>query len=248
VWGADEGARAGQRGGGVWYFAYGSNLHPSKRRVRANLEPQAFIRALVRDWRLAFDMPGVPPAEPSMANLRPCAGAVVHGLLIHLSGDDFKALVRSEGSDHFYGIVELEATTYDDEVVRARAFVTTASRRRGQERPPSRRYMQLLREGARISGLDPRYCAYLEGLPHSDASTLARTCSALILDAYTEAAKTPLHDLGNHYLALLQASDDLAGLPRALTQAGLLVPGIGVGLGVRLLRRIAALRGGRAQE
>lgn len=39
---------------------------------------------LVRDYRLAFNLGGVPPIEPTMAGIEPEEGAVIHGTLIKL--------------------------------------------------------------------------------------------------------------------------------------------------------------------
>jgi cation transport regulator ChaC len=77
VGGANSAAR-----GDLWYFAYGSNMHPEKRAGRAQLHDLEVVGATLSGWRLAFDMPGVPPAEPSMANLREQEGATVHGVVL----------------------------------------------------------------------------------------------------------------------------------------------------------------------
>lgn len=237
VGGADASVAAGDDLA-VWYFAYGSNLSPEKRRRRAGISELDTRPARVAGWRLAFDMPGIPPAEPSMANLRSADGEAVHGVLIKMSTADFAALTASEGGAHFYEVCELVAESYDGERILARAFVASERRRRSHERPPSLRYMRLLREGAREAGLDAAYCAFLDALPTSEASPLARLCSALVLEVFTEAARSQLHDAANHYLALLQATDDLSPLPRAAAQGALLAPALAAGLGIRALSAI----------
>ena len=230
-------------GGELWYFAYGSNMHPEKRAGRAQLRDLEVIGATLSGWRLAFDMPGVPPAEPSMANLREEAGATVHGVLIRTHGADFAALVASEGGDRFYAIVEVIATRYDDgAAVRAYAFVAQPERRRGLERPPSRRYMDLLREGARAAGLAPDYCAYLDALPVSEAPALGRLCSSLVLELFAAASRSPLRALMSDYLVLLQATEELAPGPRVAAQGVVLAPALAAALALRAARALRALR------
>lgn len=238
------GAERGGEEGGVWYFAYGSNMHPGKRVERAQVRDLEVHAASVRGWRLAFDMHGVPPAEPSMANLRAEADGVVHGLLIRMRPDDFAALVESEGGDRFYVVEEVEARPYAGAAIRARTFVARPERRRSAERPPSLRYMTLLREGARAGGLDPAYCEYLDGLPVSEAAALGKACSALVLEAFAAASRSRFRALASGYLALLQRTEELAPIPRAAAQGVVLAPALATALGLRAVRAIGGVRRG----
>ena len=56
----------------VTNFAYGSNLDPAKMTERglAPLGPPR--RAVLKGWRLSFDMVAYPPCEPCFANVQPC--------------------------------------------------------------------------------------------------------------------------------------------------------------------------------
>ena len=229
--------------GGAWYFAYGSNLHPEKIRSRADLEVRDEACAFVDGWGLCFDMPGIPPAEPSMANLFEGTGNTVHGAVINLSAEGFEALARSEGGSRFYNRVELEATTYDRRRVRAVAFVGAPEVTMRRTRPPSRRYLDLIRSGARARGLDPDYCDRLDRLPAASSSAAARRASALVLEVYTSAAKTPLGGAASHYLRLLQRADELPTMPRIVAQAGLLAPTLCAGTILRALKRLRRERG-----
>ncbi len=225
-------------GGGTWYFAYGSNLDPEKLRIRAEIDVLDEACAVVEGWGICFDMPGIPPAEPSMANLYKRSGSTVHGAVIKLSEEDFELLARSEGGARFYTRVELSATTYDKRRVRAIAFVGIAEVKLRAPRPPSRRYLELIRSGARARGLDAVYCERLDHEAEASTSPLAKRASALVLEFYTSAAKTRFDGLANHYLRLLQRSDELPALPRAFVQPALLAPGMLVGAALRSLRRV----------
>lgn len=223
-----------QPSGDVWYFAYGSNLHPRRRQSWVGSGALETEPGLLRGWRLAFDVPGVPPADPAMASVRRDDQADVHGLLIRLGRRDFEALVRSEGGDRFYARSSVEVVSYGGRCVVAEIFVAAPRRRLARERMPSRRYLDLLREGARLSALCPAYCARLDALPHAEASPAARWATDLFLDVFMRASRGPLHGLAQRYLAALQRTDALEPIPRRLAQGVLLAPVIAVGLGLRL--------------
>ncbi|MCY1004215.1 gamma-glutamylcyclotransferase [Nannocystis pusilla] len=175
--------------GDVWYFAYGSNLHPQRRATRAALSPLDTTPGTLCGWRLVFDMPGVPPADPAMASIRREAGSEVHGLLLRLTAHQFAALVGSEGGDRFYVREQVEVIAYDDRKVIAEVFIAAPGRRLQRERTPSRRYLELIREGARLSALRPEYCAWLEALPHAEASPRARWASDVFLEVFMRASR-----------------------------------------------------------
>ncbi|WAS90779.1 gamma-glutamylcyclotransferase family protein [Nannocystis punicea] len=221
--------------GDVWYFAYGSNLHPQRRASRAGLSPLDSAPGTLCGWRLVFDMPGVPPADPAMASIRRDANGEVHGLLLRLRSHDFAALVRSEGGDRFYVREQVEVIAYDDRRVIAEVFIAAPGRRLARERPPSRRYLDLIREGARLSALRPEYCAWLEALPHAEASPAARWASDVFLEVFMRASRGRLRGLAQGWLDALQHTEELGALPRRVAQGVLLAPVLGVGLGLRAL-------------
>jgi len=220
--------------GDVWYFAYGSNLHPQRRATRAELSPIALAAGTLGGWRLVFDMPGVPPAEPAMASIRRDPTSEVHGLLLRLRAVDFAALIRSEGGDRFYVREQVEVITYDGDEVTAEVFVAAPGRRLQRERAPSRRYLELIREGARLSSLRPEYRAWLDALPHADSRPAEQWASDLFLDVFMRASRGALREVAHGWLAALQRTEELEGWPRRVAQGVLLAPVIGVGLGLRL--------------
>ncbi|PCC73948.1 Gamma-glutamyl cyclotransferase, AIG2-like [Nannocystis exedens] len=223
--------------GDVWYFAYGSNLHPQRRATRAGLSPVDSAPGTLCGWRLVFDMPGVPPAEPAMASIRRDATGEVHGLLLRLRAQEFAALVGSEGGDRFYVREQVEVIAYDGRGVIAEVFVAAPGRRLQREGTPSRRYLELIREGARLSALCPEYCAWLEALPHAEASPTARWASDLFLEVFMRASRGPLRGLAQGWLDALQRTEELGPLPRRVAQGVLLAPVLGVGVGLRALER-----------
>lgn len=115
--------------GGIWYFAYGSNLRLSvleNRGIKA-LDIKAVI---VPSHYLTFDIFGIPYAEPSFASVAPFAPEKkttlrlgdspasrdvppVQGLAYLLNPRDYRQLVISEGGGVAYDEVEVHASILD---------------------------------------------------------------------------------------------------------------------------------------
>ncbi len=231
----------------IWNFAYGSNMHPERRATRAKLSPFELTPAVLREWRLAFNIPGVPLLEPAMASILPARGRTVHGVLLKLSRQDFARLEQSEGGDSFYKQVTLEVEAYDGRRISARVF-KAAPALEFPETAPSRRYLTLLRDGARESGLDPEYRAWLEGLPHATDNQLTRTLGPMFLKAFMWASQGPLRGVAHRYLRALQETERvLSPSTRRVAQAAMLAPGVALGLGLSA-RQACARRCGAPED
>jgi hypothetical protein len=166
----------------IWNFAIGSNMHPDKLRGRANLVIRESCPAKLQDWRLAFNLRGISWLEPSMAGVEPAPGETVHGVLVRLSPGDFEKLVQSEGGDQSYESVAVEVETYCGKSKKAFVFRALESRRLSQDRPPTLRYLDLIRTGARLNGLAPEYIEKLDALPHYQKGPITNLISKLIFE------------------------------------------------------------------
>ena len=199
----------------VWNFAIGSNLHPRKRTGRANLHIDELLPGKLKDWRLAFNLKGISWLEPSMAGVEPMPGEEVHGLLLRMRPGEFAKLVSSEGENHAYRQVEVEVESYRGEMIRALAFSALDSRRLEQDRPPSLRYLELIRNGARLSGLDPSYIRKLDSLPYMEKSLVARLISVLLFDMIMFFGSLGKPQIGTRVFRILRMIDD-SGNPAAM--------------------------------
>ena len=90
----------------VYNFAFGSNLNPDKRSSRGvngtGVVAQQCFPAVVKGYRLAFNLPMFPPMEPGMAALAPAREGeadACHGLLLQLSNDEYQKMWASEGGN-----------------------------------------------------------------------------------------------------------------------------------------------------
>ncbi len=163
--------------GELWYFAYGANMCPDVLRTRRGLRPASSEPACLEGFRLVFDQPGIPLLEPAFANVRPEAGACVHGVLHRLTCAQLAELDRFEGGGHAYE--HLVAT-----VVGARSGPVEAhlyrSRRTERGLKPSRRYLEILCAGARAHGLPDDYVRALAATDTTHLPLLSRASPRLI--------------------------------------------------------------------
>lgn len=191
----------------VWNFAFGSNLDPKKRKGRANLKIEETVPGKLKDWRLAFNLRGISWLEPSMAGVEPALGEEVHGVLLRMCSQEFSKLVLSEGENHSYRQVEVEVETYEGYKIWAIAFQALDDRRLDEDCPPSLRYLELIREGARLSGLDQAYIRKLKSLPHSEKSPGARLVSHLLFDLIMFFGGIGLPQIGTRLYRILRWID-----------------------------------------
>lgn len=104
-----------------------------------------------------------------------------HGALIKLSAEDYKLVHRSEGGEMGalcgYEEIMVECVPYDKSkppvmavAFRAREHVSA----KGEEPCPSKRYMNIIREGAAELGLEDSYQLWLKNHPVQDPSLITK--------------------------------------------------------------------------
>lgn len=144
----------------VRYFAYGSNMLSEllARRIGSAL-PMKARGGFVRDYALAFSLPGF-ALEPAFASCDPSAGSVCHGVLYTLEFVQWLRLCASEGVPSAYRIQEVSVECYDGS--REDAYSLRATFPLPFSLPPSRRYLDLLKDGAReVIDTDAHGCGSL---------------------------------------------------------------------------------------
>ncbi|HVN38684.1 MAG TPA: gamma-glutamylcyclotransferase family protein [Myxococcota bacterium] len=145
----------------LWYFAYGSNLDPETFLGRRGMHPREMLAAALDSFELVFNLP-VGPGERGVANLRPRAGAHVHGVAYAIDPEQAAHLDRTEGVHRGYYLrnaVRLEVP--QGRVLNAFAYMSLHG---VDGRKPSERYLGLLLRGARYHGLPEAWIRHLRGL------------------------------------------------------------------------------------
>ena len=165
----------------VWYFAFGANLDQSilSRRVLATSELSSFP-ATLEDYRLSFNVGvGLLTDSPSYASVVPMggtssssscsgssSGSMVHGVVYELTLPQWSLLCASEGVPVAYKpkVVQVNAYCFKRGKVNAYTLLSSRQEKAGQEGRPSKRYINIIREGARKQYLNEHYIQYLEGI------------------------------------------------------------------------------------
>lgn len=159
--------RASSTSSTVRYFAYGSNMNPKTFEGVRAMRPLSSVPVVLRGYELAFNVPGLPLVEPSFASVRVAREGAngrfsneCHGVAHLISLDEWQRLVRSEGS---YDVVDVDCEAYDGSKVACKTLTHRDLKNFG-ERAPSKRYANLLREGARHHKLNEAWVEYLDAI------------------------------------------------------------------------------------
>ncbi len=146
----------------VWYFAFGANMHDSAFRGRRGVRPAEWRPGRIKGYRLRFNLEGRPRGRAAPANIAPDLEAEVWGVLYRISRAQLLHLDRTEGVPGWrYRQLWLEAEDLDGVALSVVTYIAEGGEEDGR---PSRRYITLLREGARAHGLPEPYLRFLDGI------------------------------------------------------------------------------------
>ena len=159
-----------------WYFGYGSNMNSRVFQGRRNMKPTKIERAVLKNYRLVFNQPGIPWLEPSFANVEQAHGEYIEGVLYEITGNEMRLLDISEGN----GAYDIVTSNVEGEVSGSVVAHTFATKNVALGLHPSLRYMNLLIEGAQEHGLSPEWVQMLKEAPFSSGA-VSRHLSPLIM-------------------------------------------------------------------
>jgi sulfite reductase (NADPH) flavoprotein alpha-component len=142
----------------ITYFSYGSNMNPRSLRAKG-IDPGAGIKAVLRGWQLRFDVQHWFPHEGGVANIQPMQAGIVHGVLFSITAADLERLDCLESLGVGYKRVQVDLET-EEGACSALTYEGMADFLNPQCLP-SRRYLNLLVEGAQLAGLDRKYTHWL---------------------------------------------------------------------------------------
>ena len=146
------------------YFGFGSNLNMTSLRAKG-VEPLAARRAVLSGWRLRFNVQHFFRNEGGVGNIEPSPlpDDRVLGVLYDCPDTALAPLDATEACGHGYDriLVDVDA---DGEQVPAFTYIGTPAFI-NDDCLPSRRYLNLLIDGARQAGLDSGYVDKLVAQP-----------------------------------------------------------------------------------
>lgn len=146
----------------IWYFAFGANMHDSAFRDRRGICPLEWCAGRVRGYRLRFNLDGRPKGRAAPANLCADPQAEVWGVLYRITRRDLVRLDSTEGvPGRRYRHLWVEAEDRDGNLLGAVTYIADGKPVDGN---PSRRYITLLRDGARAHGLPEHWVRFLDSV------------------------------------------------------------------------------------
>jgi hypothetical protein len=176
---ADSGAASDLNGDAIWNFAFGSNVNSDKVASRG-MRPLSAVRGRLAGHSLLFNHVGgfgniesvetIRAKRYDLSRLAPPVPEEMHGMLLQLTRKDFAELARQE---YAYDTIEVAVEVYPDDngsvprIQHALAFKTSACALTTEKTLPSRRYIDIIRHGARASGLESSFCDWLDSIPSS---------------------------------------------------------------------------------
>lgn len=148
-----------------YYFAYGSNMSPQYLGLIRGVEVQWAAPVTLRGYTVEFGLNGLPPLEPSFANLRPAPGETAIGVVHQLSKEGIDMIAGSEGDEYEWKKVTVLTRDYKQ----LAAWTLVAIPEQPATELPSRRYLQIMQNAAihydfpeeEIARLDPEQGAYI---------------------------------------------------------------------------------------
>jgi AIG2-like family len=152
-----------------WYFGYGSNMDLYSLRAKG-VEPRASERAVLRGWRLRFNVHHFFHHEGGVGNIETSnhPSDVVRGVLHRCDSAHLALLDSAEACGHGYDRIEVTVQA-DRGEQRAVAYIGNPSFFDEGCRP-TKRYLNILLRGATAAGLDPAYIESLRRQPVHEAT------------------------------------------------------------------------------
>jgi gamma-glutamylcyclotransferase (GGCT)/AIG2-like uncharacterized protein YtfP len=147
----------------MFYFSYGSNMHPD--RMARRCPGCAFVTtARLADHRLTFSRYWDAWGGGGVGDIQPAPGSVVEGVVWEITDAHCQTLDVYEDCPTSYVRKDVVVRAADGKTLTAFAYV---ARPTGVYRP-ARRYLQEILEGAQAHHLSPDYIAFLEAIPTED--------------------------------------------------------------------------------
>ena len=139
----------------VWSFGYGSNMDVVSLQAKKHVKIVDHVCAVLKGWRMSFNLPGMDKVEPSYANVTEGgAGDEVHGVAFCMTKESGEELDRTEVG---YDKKQVKLEAYDGRVISAFLYVNKPHKVSAEEIPPSARYLGVLVKGAKAAGLNEAY-------------------------------------------------------------------------------------------
>ena len=146
----------------ILYFGYGSNMNETTHKWRS-FHCESKFPCILSDHRLTFDVKGFALVEGAFANLSLSPGDCVHGLGMLMTKQQFLTNIKYKEAPN-YEVIDIKVEPYDDNRL-LNAVTLKMPNTNGVYLYPSRRYLDLLIQGAIEQKLKAEYIEYLKRFP-----------------------------------------------------------------------------------
>lgn len=120
--------------------------------------------AILYNYKLTFDLQGFPLSEGGWGNIKSQNGECIHGVIMEMKKQDFQKTIKDlEGPE--YEVIDVKVEDYEGKSFDA--ITLQVPGRDGKYFHPSKRYLELLVNGAEENELKEDYVAFLKEFPHS---------------------------------------------------------------------------------
>lgn len=143
----------------LYYFAYGTNMSTRYLYNVRGVLPADSQAGMIEDYQVYFMKPGINALEPTFAYLLKSKGKNAYGVLHLVSKQDLEKIEKSEGKLYQWRILPVKLS--NGQIIEAQTLVRLSP---GDMGSPSRRYLQILLEGAVEHGLPAAYISELRGV------------------------------------------------------------------------------------
>jgi len=156
----------------VLYFAYGSNMNQKdlddhcrrEGRPLIDLKSKSPKVCFLRDFKLDFNYYSH-SREGGAANIEPARGEHVEGVLFDINDVDKKTIDGKEGAPRYYHEILVSVISKNGTKIENVTTYTVCENKKGEFTPPTRKYKQIIIDGARTFGLSEEWIKKLEKIP-----------------------------------------------------------------------------------
>jgi len=159
----------------VLYFAYGSNMDQEdlneycrkKGRPLIDLKSKFPKVCVLRDFRLDFNYYS-PSRGGGTANIERAPGEHVEGVLFDINDVDKQTIDEKEGAPNYYREILVSVISRDGTKIENVITYTVCENKKREFTPPTRKYKQIIIDGARAFGLSEEWIKKLEKIPNKN--------------------------------------------------------------------------------
>lgn len=146
--------------GNNYYFAYGSNMSTRYIYNVRNVLPTHSEAGLIENYEVRMLSPGLNALEPAFAYLLKAESKIAHGVVHQVTDADLIKIKESEAGEYEWATLPVRIKS--GEFIQAQTLVRRSGGEKGE---PSRRYLNILIEGATEHGLPNSFIAELKTMP-----------------------------------------------------------------------------------